>query len=320
MEAGIIQEKPVNLTGSETTRPNDGDTSKDDMNRNKIYNYPQNGEEGKMKRHRRRNSEITEKSYQCPDCEKCYLSGPALTMHRKTKHGYGSNGEIKTRGRPKKDGMPENPTAIAQQKYDVFFQNETRKPPSLDQTMNEKTISLDIIRENLTDIFRQLHNQILQKYKSVEEYNFYNLVINNWEKTKPEIEENSYYDDNSIPLRKSSSPCIDGLIYLYLREFSKKTNKNYFWFLLKFIVLFREFINQRKKDYVTKDVETKDKTEYTQIYNAENIPEICNDFYIEFMEPRNFFGLNQTELIEVIQHYCFWLYSNKYTQAHLFLL
>ena len=55
-------------------------------------------------------------------------------------------------------------------------------------------------------------------------------------------------------------------------------------------------------------------------YDTENLPDICNDFYIEFMEPKNFFGLNQNELIEVIQHYCFWLYSNKYTQAHLFLL
>jgi len=323
MEAGIIQEKPVNLTGSETTKPNEIDTtSKEDYNRNKMY-Y-QNHEEGKVKRHRRRNSEITEKAYQCPDCDKCYLSGPALTMHRKTKHGYGSNGEIKTRGRPKKDGIPDNPTAIAQQKFDVFFQNETRKPPSLDQTMNEKTISLETIRENLTDIFRQLQKEVLDKYKEVGEYKFYNLVINNWEKAKPEIEEESYFDDNQngidIHPKKTNSPNIDGLFYLYLREFSKKTNKNYFWFLLKFVVLFREFINQKKKEYVKKELETKDKTEYTQIYNAENIPEICNDFYIEFMEPKHFFGLNQTELIEVIQHYCFWLYSNKYTQAHLFLL
>ena len=107
---------------------------------------------------------------------------------------------------------------------------------------------------------------------------------------------------------------------MYLREFSKKTNKNYFWFLLKFIVLFREFINKKKKDSVNKEILTANKKEYFQIFNAENIPEICNDFYIEFMEPKYFFGLNQTELIEVIQHYCFWLYSNKYKQAHLFLL
>ena len=328
MDTGANQEKSINLTGSETTKPNEIDSAskEDNINRNEFPNdnkYLQNNE-GEKKRHRRRNCEITEKNYQCPDCDKCYLSGPALTTHRKTKHGYGLNGEIKLRGRPKREGIPENPTAIAQQKFDIFFQNETRKPPSLDQTMNEKTISLETIKENLSNIFKQIQAEVLQNYKEVGEYQFYNLIINNWEKEKPEIEEESYFDDNqknsNEPLKKVNSPCIDGLFYLYLREFSKKTNKNYFWFLLKFVVLFREFINQKKNEYTRKEAETEDKKEYTQLYNAENIPDICNDFYIEFMEPKNFFGLNQNELIEVIQHYCYWLYSQKYTQAHLFLL
>ena len=333
METGMVQDKPINLTGSETTKQNEIDSaSKDENNRNEIIGdnqkneliYPNQAGE-KMKRHRRRNSEITEKAFQCPDCDKCYLSGPALTTHRKTKHGYGYNGEIKMRGRPKKEGMiPENPTAVAQQKFNVFFQNETRKPPSLDQTMNEKTISLDIIKNNLNDIFRQCQEELFKNYEKVEDYNFYDLIIKNWEKEKPDIEQECYYDDNQknndIPLKKINSPCVDGLFYLYLREFSKKTNKDYFWFLIKFIVLFREFTNQKKKEFVRNDIITDNKKEYSQIFNAESIPDICNDFYIEFMEPHNFFGLNQDELIEVIQHFCYWLYCNKYTQAHLYLL
>ena len=333
MESGVIQEKPINPSGSETTKQNEIDTgSKEDNNRNEnlednqkneiIYSN-QNGE--KMKRHRRRNSEITEKAFQCPDCDKCYLSGPALTTHRKTKHGYGFNGEIKMRGRPpKKEGPAENPTVAAQHKFDIFFQNETRKPPSLDQTMNEKTISLEIIKNNLNDIFRQCQNELFKDYEKVEDYYFYDLIIKNWEKEKPDIEQECYYDDNqkdeNIPLKKINSPCVDGLFYLYLREFSKKTNKDYFWFLIKFIVLFREFVNQNKKEFVRKDIITDNKKEFSQIFNAETIPDTCNDFYIEFMEPHNFYGLNQDELIEVIQHFCYWLYSNKYTQAHLYLL
>ena len=332
METGIIQEKPINLTGSETTKQNEIDSgSKDENNRNEIIDdnqkndiiYPnQNGE--KAKRHRRRNSEITEKAFQCPDCDKCYLSGPALTTHRKTKQGYGFNGEIKMRGRPKKEGIPENPTAVAQHKFEIFFQNETRKPPSLDQTMNEKTISLDIIKNNLNDIFRQCQNELFKNYEKVEDYYFYDLIIKNWEKEKPDIDQECYYDDNQssieTPLKKINSPCVDGLFYLYLREFSKKTNKDYFWFLIKFVVLFREFVNQKKKELVKKDIISDNKKEYSQLFNAESIPDICNDFYIEFMEPKNFFGLNQDELIEVIQHFCYWLYNNKYTQAHLYLL
>ena len=41
----------------------------------------------KVKRRRRGKSEINDRKYSCPDCDKCYLSGPALTTHRKNKHG-----------------------------------------------------------------------------------------------------------------------------------------------------------------------------------------------------------------------------------------
>ena len=53
----------------------------------------------KSKRHRRTKDEITERQFQCPDCDKCYLSGPALTTHRKTKHGYELNNECHTENR-----------------------------------------------------------------------------------------------------------------------------------------------------------------------------------------------------------------------------
>lgn len=328
-------EKPIILTGSETTKTNERDNSNKDENY-KNYNYQsndllyQNHNGEHTKRHRRRKDEITNRQFQCPDCEKAYLSGPALTTHRKTKHGYELNDEKKIRGRPKKEDAPQNPTVIAQNKYNTFFRNETRKPPSLDQTMNEKTISLEIIKNNLSDIFRQCQKDLFNKFESVDKYPFYQLIVENWEKSTPNIEQECYYDDNQKDndssnnndeyLKKIKSPCIDGLFYLYLREFSKKTNKDYFWFIIKFVVLFRECINQKKKDNIKKEVITPNKKEYSQIYNAEGIPEMCNDFYIEFMEPHDFFGLNQNELIELIQHFCYWLYCHEYTQSHLTLL
>ena len=64
---------------------------------------------GKGKRHRRGKNETTaERTFKCPDCDKCYLSGPALIIHRKTKHGYNSETEKKSRGRPKKEEQQEN--------------------------------------------------------------------------------------------------------------------------------------------------------------------------------------------------------------------
>ena len=282
----------------------------------------------KSKRHRRTKDEITERQFQCPDCDKCYLSGPALTTHRKTKHGYELNNDKKIRGRPRKDNVQENPTTQSQNKYNSFFKNDTRKPQSLDQTMNDDLNNLEIIKKFLTDAFRHCcteHPEISEKYGNIEQYPLYKLVIDNWGKEIPEIEHESYLDDSrnknkNEPLKKIKQPNVDSLFYLYLKEFSTKTNKDYFWFIVKFIVLFREGINILKKDMVTEEVINGDKTEFTQIYNAEEIPEVCNDFFLDFMEPKRFFGLNKEELIELIQHFCFWLYTNMYCPSHLTLL
>ena len=279
----------------------------------------------KSKRHRRTKDEITERQFQCPDCDKCYLSGPALTTHRKTKHGYELNNDKKIRGRPRKDNPQENPTIVSQNKYNSFFKNETRKPQSLDQTINDNLITLEVIQKYLTDAFRHCcteHPEISEKYGNIEQYPLYKLVIDNWGKEVPEIEHESYLDDSrnknkNEPLKKIKQPNVDSLFYLYLKEFSNKTNKEYFWFMVKFVVLFREGINILKKDMVTEEVVNGDKTEFTQIFNAEEIPEVCNDFFLDFMEPKRFFGLNKEELIELIQHFCFWLYTNMYCPSHL---
>ena len=281
-------------------------------------------ENEKAKRHRRTKDEITERQHQCPDCDKCYLSAPALMTHRKTKHGYEFNNDKKIRGRPRKDLASENPTIVSQNKYNSFFKNDTRKPPSLDQTINDKTITLDIIQQFITDAFRHCQTEHTTKYENIEQYPIYKLVIDNWNKETPDLEQESYLDESrtknkSDPLKKIKSPCVDNLFYLYLREFSKKTNKDYFWFMVKFVVLFRESINVQKKDMVTDDIITENKTECTQLFNGEEISELCNDFFLDFMEPNKFFGLNKEELIELIQHFCFWLYTNMYSSSHLTL-
>ena len=59
--------------------------------------------------------------------------------------------------------------------------------------------------------------------------------------------------------------------------------------MVKFVVLFRESINVQKKDMVTDDIITENKTEFTQLFNGEEISELCNDFFLDFMEPNKFF-------------------------------
>jgi hypothetical protein len=57
-----------------------------------------------MKRKKRRSKNDPEgRLYKCEECGKSYLSIPALTCHKKTKHNFGVGGEKKGRGRPRKN-------------------------------------------------------------------------------------------------------------------------------------------------------------------------------------------------------------------------
>lgn len=309
------REKEQNLE----TDPNDNNmTTKDNINLGTNYE--------KGKRHRRGKGEISDRTFKCPDCEKSYLSAPALMMHRKTKHNYTTESEKKIRGRSKKDNQQENSINVIQNKFNDFFNIETRKKNiSEEENNNDNTINIDIIKDNLFKIFKHGKNEeLFPNIEKVEDYNFYKLMIENWDQDKPIIGSESYCDNNKLIAinnsDKSNSPPLDDLFFLYLKEFSDKTNKDYFWFINKFIVLLREFINDAKKDNIRDDYKTIEKNEYSQLFGPEDIPENCNDFFIEFMEPKKFFGLNNNELVELTQHFCFWLYSKKYTHSYLTLI
>ena len=286
-------------------------------------NSASNNEKGK--RHRRGKNETTnERTFKCPDCEKCYLSGPALVIHRKTKHGYNNDAEKKNRGRPKKEEQQENSYQNAQNKYNNFLNDDNRKRKEEVEGGEKEEINLELVKDNLNNIFRQCKNELFLNIDIIENYPFYQLIINNWDKDSPEFKNECLSDniknENGNSTNKISSPPLDDIFFLYLKEFSSKTNKNYFWFINKFIVLFRECINLLKKGIVKEEYKTEKEKEYSQLFSAEGIPESCNDFFLEYMQPKNYFGLNENELIELAQHFCFWLYTNKYTHSYLTLL
>ena len=289
------------------------------QNPSSISNY-QNLE--KTKRHRRGKNEINDRNYRCPDCDKCYLSGPALTTHRKTKHGYGINGEKRARGRPRKECINESLAANPQNKFLFFFGEEHRKIGE-----EQEIINLETIKQNIKIIFKQCKESVFNDIEDIEKYDFYNLIVNNWNKDETELNQECFIPNTlnmNLPMKenidiindKIQSYNLDGIFFLYLKEFYKYVNEKYFWFMLKFIILFRECLNLSKKNII-KSGENK---VYTQLYNAEIIPEMFNEFILDFLEPYDCFGLNKEELIELIQHFCYWLNLKQYTQLQLSLI
>ena len=322
-EKEIKKEEQENMPQESSQKETKEDIKQNEEISNGIKNSQKNDSNNmnsvqKTKRRRRGKDEIMDRNYRCPDCDKCYLSGPALTTHRKTKHGYGTEGEKRNRGRPKKDGQSDNMPITPLDKFNNFFKDENRKP---DESLNDKIITTEIIKKYMENIFNQCKNDLFQNLENVGKYSFYSLVVENWDKENPFLEKECYraMQKKDEPLIKIKSFTLDELFFMYLKEFAYKTNKDYFWFIIKFIVLFRECINLLRANFVQNNDDTS-KRWYSQIYNAETVPEICNDFFMDFMGPHNFFGMLKTELIELIQHFCYWLFSKQYTQSHLTLL
>ena len=277
------------------------------------------------KRHRRGKQEANgERTHQCPDCEKCYLSGPALIIHRKTKHGYITNADGgRARGRPKaNDQQLEAAFRKAQSHFDYFLNNENRKKRS-----EYERIDNDAVKENFRTIFRELKHETFKDMENVEDYPLYQVVTNMWDVDESDLAKECFSENNAIKkdrngviLKNCLMPPMEQIFFLYLKEMAEYTNKNYFEFIQKFIVLYREYINNNKKGIVKDDYKTEKEKTYSQLFSAEGVPESCNDFFLEFLQPKNYFGHKSEEFIDLAQHLSFWLYTRKFNYKNILSL
>lgn len=166
---------------------------------------------------------------------------------------------------------------------------------------SEEKNSYNILEETFLEIFERYNNDIFP-HKESEKDPFLSIIKDYSEK---EISE------------KSLNLIADKIFYLYLREFYQETNKDYFHFMMKFVMMFRQCLNKIKSK---ESYEAADTANYfTQKNNTETLPDFCNEFIMEFMEPKEYFGMDINELIEITQHLCHWLYINNYTTSRLTL-
>lgn len=231
----------------------------------------------KERKKRRSKNDTDGRSYKCKHCEKTYLSEIALNNHVKNKHAHLVEIVSRGRGRPRKpnsaDGSgnpPPNDT-----KFKLFFENQIRAKNGSDFDL------LHAARENFDNIFNRYREKLFKDLTSPEEYPLID----------PKLETN-----------------CDFAFWKYIESCKEKTNREYFDFIFKFVVLFRECIN------------LKHGVNYASTTPAEHVPDMCNDFISDFMEANDYFGLEVSELIEAIQHCCHWLWENHFTSSRLTLV
>ena len=123
---------------------------------------------------------------------------------------------------------------------------------------------------------------------------------------------------NNIQNKVGNVKTCDDAFSEYLISFMNKTNRKYFSLMLKLILLFRECYDISKN----KDKNEEEKHAVTNSLSPQELPELCNEFFA-FLEDNGFFGIigigEGNEIVEIILHFCTWLFKNKYTLSKLSL-
>ena len=283
---------------------------------NKQSIKEKNDTKSKTKRHRRgKNASSNERMFKCPQCDKCYLSAPALTNHKKAKHEVQKETQKKGRGRPRKNNRDDNYFENYKIKYENFFSDEKRK------NKNNEVNNLETINNIFEKLFNKYKNELFANYDSYQNDDLFIIINSNWNQKEVNFDKKCKTSILNSPIKPEfyDSPAIDGILYYYLKFISEKSNKEYLYFVVKFILFLRDFTNKQRKEFIKEKDVTSDKKEYSQIYSAETLPDIFNDFYSSFSETQNYYEMDQNELIEIIQHFCYWMFLKGYTESHLSL-
>ena len=123
---------------------------------------------------------------------------------------------------------------------------------------------------------------------------------------------------NNIQNKDGNIKTCDEAFSEYLISFMNKTNRKYFSLMLKFILLFRECYDISKN----KEKNEKEKQAVTNSLPPQDLPDLCNEFFA-FLEENEFFGINENgegnEIVEIILHFCTWLFKSGYTSSKLSL-
>lgn len=214
--------------------------------------------------------------------------------------------------------------------------NQKNEYHNLKPVITKKIDNNDLVNQWLGSLFEtiflKLSKSLLSKYKNhYEKYPLYSLFLSHIhiieeekdlndghiEKTKLISVENSPYQD-SIKIKSFN---IDHCLIEYLCFVFNHTNKEYFHFSLLFIILLREFLNSgliNKSSFLINS-----NLDYSSDPNVtpQEIPNYCESFMGDFLEPHNYYDIyDPEEILQIIQHFCYWLFDKGYTTLRITLV
>ena len=275
----------------EGTSSNKGNESEKNKNLEEVQKYSKNKKE--------------RKTFECKLCNKRYLSYPALYTHNKIKHNISSTGK---RGRPSKKEMLEIETE--KNKYNpinlTYFKKEERAGKT---NLNEIDNCINIAFSELYSKEYKSRNDLreMKFYFSVEQHPFLNKF------------KNYVHDINQK--KKNNQETADKVLMQYLFTLSEFCNPEYFTKLIKFVTLFREHVNifNAKVNENNNAIQK----EYTEINDAEDVPNSSNEFITDFLQPdikNEDFSFSKEESIDLTQNLCLWMFDNNFSCSKISLI
>ena len=300
-----------NNSSQDLANPNNNisDKEKEDDNQNEetSNNKGNNSENKKSPKtsKRRSKSEIEGRTFECKLCNKRYLSYPALYTHCKQKHKQ-NNSSGRGRGRPKKEGIE---SESDKNKFNpinqTYFSKEERNGKTEPNEIND---CVDTVFKELYSEENKERNEIrkMKFYTSIEQHPF----LNKFKNDEHDINKNI----------QGENECTDNVLMNYLNKMSQFCNPRYFTKLIKFVTLFREHVNSVN---IVNENDDGIPKEYTEIKNAEDVPDSSNEFITDFLDPdtrEEDFGFSKEESIDLTQNLCYWMYDNNFTCSKLSLI
>lgn len=206
--------------------------------------------------------------------------------------------------------------------------------------------------EGFEEVFDDVFSTVVSKYKTYKHHPLYQTlnavheqfikdvvydVNGNAPKSSPKevrtqanVEGQEFIDDELAKKREKS---CDQIFAEYLGFVAQKVRKEYYKEILRFVFLFREYINSNGKQLIEdrkilpeflfpkNSVVNNPTKDYCCDNNGEQIPDMCNEFLMIYIKRRrHLIDLKDSEMIEVMQNLCFWMFVNGYTCSKIALI
>lgn len=149
---------------------------------------------------------------------------------------------------------------------------------------------------------------------------------------KVEEVECQHAGDEDELMKKREKSC-DQIFAEYLGSIARKVCNEYYIKVLRFVFLFRECVNDNGEKLIEErknlpaflfpknNVTYNPTKDYCCDNNAEQVPDMCNEFLLNYLERReNQVEMTRTELIELTQNMCYWMFINGYTCSKIALI